>query len=165
MKPYVPLARNVWAKLSPLSVNVREDRAALVEQRRQTRKRGREDEEQDGAARAHGTRRALAEYNSRLVATKPLVGATSSDDDAPPSRPALPNDIRQTRLLPSSSQLRRLARRLASMVALVAIDIGGLAGALYLALVVRELYYGDAPDPLGPRVDRRGEVAAVPRRS
>ena len=80
------------------------------------------------------------------MATKPLVGATSSDDDgARPDRPVLPGDIRQTRLLPSASQLRSLVRRLASMVALVAIDIGGLAGALYLALVLRELYYGTRP--------------------
>jgi exopolysaccharide biosynthesis polyprenyl glycosylphosphotransferase len=80
------------------------------------------------------------------VATKPLVDATSSDDDgARPHPPVLPSDIRQTRLLPSASQLRSLVRRLASIVALVAIDVGGLAGALYLALVVRELYYGTRP--------------------
>lgn len=80
------------------------------------------------------------------MATKPLVDATSSDDDgARPHPPVLPSDIRQTRLLPSASQLRSLVRRLASIVALVAIDVGGLAGALYLALVVRELYYGTRP--------------------
>src|SRR5436305_12870650 len=86
-----------------------------------------------------------AEYNSPLVATKPLVGATSSDDGARPERPALPNDIRQTRLLPSATQWRSLVRRVASMVALVTIDVGGLAGALYLAVVFRELYYGTRP--------------------
>jgi exopolysaccharide biosynthesis polyprenyl glycosylphosphotransferase len=79
------------------------------------------------------------------VATKPLVGATSSDDDERPNPLDLPSDIRQTRLLPSASQLRAAIRRLASIVALVAIDVGGLAGALYLALVVRELYYGTRP--------------------
>ena len=79
------------------------------------------------------------------MATKPLVGAASSDDSARPDRPLLPGDIRQTRLLPSASQLRSLLRRLASMVALVAIDVGGLAGALYLALVLREVYYGTRP--------------------
>src|SRR5438045_8407947 len=36
-------------------------------------------------------------------------------------------------------------RRLASILALVAIDVGGLAGALYLALVLRNLYYGVRP--------------------
>jgi exopolysaccharide biosynthesis polyprenyl glycosylphosphotransferase len=79
------------------------------------------------------------------VATKPLVSATSSDDEARPDPIGLPSDIRQARLLPSGSQLRALIRRLASIVALVAIDVGGLAGALYLALVVRELYYGTRP--------------------
>ena len=36
-------------------------------------------------------------------------------------------------------------RRLASIVALVAIDVGGLASAVYLALVLRNLYYGVRP--------------------
>jgi exopolysaccharide biosynthesis polyprenyl glycosylphosphotransferase len=79
------------------------------------------------------------------VATKPLVPATSSHDEARPEPIGVPSDIRQTRLLPSISQLRALIRRLASIVALVAIDVGGLAGALYLALVFRELYYGTRP--------------------
>jgi exopolysaccharide biosynthesis polyprenyl glycosylphosphotransferase len=80
-----------------------------------------------------------------LVATKPLVAATSSDDDGPPDPLDMPSDIRQARLLPSASQFRSLVRRLASIVALIAIDVGGLAGALYLALVLRELYYGTRP--------------------
>jgi exopolysaccharide biosynthesis polyprenyl glycosylphosphotransferase len=70
------------------------------------------------------------------VATKPLVGAGSGDDAG---------DIRRARVLPSSPQLRSLARRLASVFALAAIDVGGLAVALYLALVLRELYYGETP--------------------
>ena len=57
----------------------------------------------------------------------------------------LPSDIRQMRLLPSPAQLRGIGRRFASIVALVAIDVGGLAGSLYVALVVRELYYGTRP--------------------
>src|SRR3982751_1361739 len=57
------------------------------------------------------------------VATKPLVGAGS--DDA--------GDIRRARVLPSSLQVRSLARRLARAVA------------LYLALILREVYYGDSP--------------------
>jgi exopolysaccharide biosynthesis polyprenyl glycosylphosphotransferase len=69
------------------------------------------------------------------LATKPLAGL--ADDE--------PGDIRQARVLPSPFQLRTLARRLTSIVALVAIDVGGLAGALYLALVLRELYYGERP--------------------
>jgi hypothetical protein len=70
------------------------------------------------------------------VATKPLVGAGSGDDAG---------DIRRARVLPSSLQLRGLARRVASVLALAIIDVGGLAVALYLALVLRELYYGERP--------------------
>jgi exopolysaccharide biosynthesis polyprenyl glycosylphosphotransferase len=70
------------------------------------------------------------------VATKPLVGAGTGDDAG---------DIRRARVLPSPLQLRSLARRLASVLALVAIDVGGLAVSLYLALVIRELYYGERP--------------------
>jgi len=69
------------------------------------------------------------------LATKPLAGLAGDE----------PGDIRQARVLPSPIQLRGLARRLTSIVALVAIDVGGLAGALYLALVLRELYYGERP--------------------
>ena len=43
--------------------------------------------------------------DAALEATKPLVDATSSDDDGTrPHPPMLPSDIRQTRLLPSASQ-------------------------------------------------------------
>jgi exopolysaccharide biosynthesis polyprenyl glycosylphosphotransferase len=70
------------------------------------------------------------------VATKPLVGAGPGDDTG---------DIRRVRVLPSSLQLRTLARRLASILALAIIDVGGLAVALYLALVLREVYYGQTP--------------------
>jgi exopolysaccharide biosynthesis polyprenyl glycosylphosphotransferase len=80
------------------------------------------------------------------VVTKPLAGATTpADEDARPDSLGLSGDIRQTRLFPSVSQLRSLVRRAASIVALVAIDVGGLAVALYLALVLRELYYGTRP--------------------
>ena len=72
-----------------------------------------------------------------LVATKSIVGAGSSGDDG--------GDIRRARIVPSFVQFRALARRLASIVALVAVDISGLAGALYLALVFREVYYGVRP--------------------
>jgi exopolysaccharide biosynthesis polyprenyl glycosylphosphotransferase len=70
------------------------------------------------------------------VATKPLVGAGPGDDTG---------DIRRVRVLPSSLQLRASARRLASVLALAIIDVGGLAVALYLALVLREVYYGQTP--------------------
>jgi exopolysaccharide biosynthesis polyprenyl glycosylphosphotransferase len=69
------------------------------------------------------------------VATKPLVGYAGDE----------PGDIRRARILPLTIQLRSLARRLASILALIAIDVGGLAGSLYVALVLRELYYGERP--------------------
>jgi exopolysaccharide biosynthesis polyprenyl glycosylphosphotransferase len=116
-----------------------------VHEREETRHRGCENEQESGAARAHGNGSLAESTIVALVATKPLVPATSSDDDARPDPIGLPSDIRRARLLPSASQLRALIRRLASIVALVAIDVGGLAGALYLALVFRELYYGTRP--------------------
>jgi exopolysaccharide biosynthesis polyprenyl glycosylphosphotransferase len=69
------------------------------------------------------------------VVTKPLAGVSGDE----------PSDIRRARILPSLVQLRALLRRLVSIVALIAIDVGGLAGAVYLALVLRELYYGEDP--------------------
>jgi exopolysaccharide biosynthesis polyprenyl glycosylphosphotransferase len=69
------------------------------------------------------------------LATKPIAGWTGDEQ----------GDIRQARVLPSPIQLRALARRFTSIVALVAIDVGGLAGALYVALVLREVYYGERP--------------------
>src|SRR2546421_725525 len=47
--------------------------------------------------------------------------------------------------MPSTIQIRAFVRRLASIAALVAIDVGGIAWSLYLALVFRELYYGERP--------------------
>ena len=70
------------------------------------------------------------------VVTKPLVGAGSGDDAG---------DIRRARVLPSTPQIRSLARRLASVLSLIVVDVGGLAVALYLALVLRQLYYGQSP--------------------
>ena len=78
------------------------------------------------------------------MATKPFVGSEPELGERPgvygPSE-----DIRRARVLPSAVQLRAFARRLASIMSLVAIDVGGIAGALYLALVLRELYYGERP--------------------
>ena len=68
------------------------------------------------------------------MATKPIVGV---EDE--------PGDIRRARVLPSPIQVRALVRRLLSIVALATIDVGGLAVALYLALVLRALYYGERP--------------------
>jgi exopolysaccharide biosynthesis polyprenyl glycosylphosphotransferase len=74
------------------------------------------------------------------VATKPFVGAGAGDDAG---------DIRRARVLPSTPQVRTLARRLGSILALAAIDVGGLAVALYLALALRQVYYGVTPIPWG----------------
>ncbi|MGH2998947.1 MAG: hypothetical protein ACRDNM_06575, partial [Gaiellaceae bacterium] len=76
------------------------------------------------------------------MATKPVVG-TESGDGAGAELPA--SDIRSAPVFPSGIQVRALGRRLFSVAALVAIDLAGLAGALYLALVLRELYYGQRP--------------------
>jgi exopolysaccharide biosynthesis polyprenyl glycosylphosphotransferase len=76
------------------------------------------------------------------VATKPVVG-TESGGGAGADLPAA--DIRSAPVLPSRIQVRALGRRLVSVAALVVIDLAGLAGALYLALILRELYYGDRP--------------------
>jgi len=84
-----------------------------------------------------------------LVATKPLVGGgpdvNDTGDGAPDGRERLPADIRSVRLLPSTIQVRALARRLLSIAALVVLDLCGLAGSIYLALVLRALYYGERP--------------------
>jgi len=78
------------------------------------------------------------------VATKPVVG-TGPDDGVPSERSAGTADIRSAAVFPSRIQVRGLARRTLSVAALVVIDLCGLAGALYLALVLRELYYGQRP--------------------
>ncbi len=80
------------------------------------------------------------------MATKPLVG-TGSGDGARPEQPPGTGaaDIRSVPVLPSGIQVRALARRTLSVAMLVCIDLGGLAGSLYLALVLRELYYGERP--------------------
>jgi exopolysaccharide biosynthesis polyprenyl glycosylphosphotransferase len=80
-----------------------------------------------------------------LVATKPVDAGPTSGDGGPSEPPAFRGDIRSVRLIPSGGQLRAFARRLFSILALVAIDLAGLASSLYLALVLRELYYGQRP--------------------
>jgi len=79
------------------------------------------------------------------VAIKPIVGAEPAPEEAPPEPDRVPGDIRRAGVLPTRIQVRALGRRIASIAALVAIDVGGLAGALYFALVFRELYYGERP--------------------
>jgi exopolysaccharide biosynthesis polyprenyl glycosylphosphotransferase len=79
------------------------------------------------------------------VAIEPAVGEDRSAEGVPPEPLAIQSDIRSARLLPSRRQVRLLARRLVSITALVAIDLGGLACSLYIALVLREVYYGERP--------------------
>ena len=78
------------------------------------------------------------------MATKPLVGTGPGDGARPEQTPGAA-DIRSVPVLPSRVQVRALARRMFSAAALVLIDLSGLAGSLYLALVLRELYYGERP--------------------
>ncbi|HEY2073172.1 MAG TPA: sugar transferase [Gaiellaceae bacterium] len=75
------------------------------------------------------------------MVTKPVVG-TESGDGAGAEVPA--SDIRSAPVF-SGIQVRTLVRRTFSVAALVVVDLAGLAGALYLALVLRELYYGQRP--------------------
>jgi exopolysaccharide biosynthesis polyprenyl glycosylphosphotransferase len=72
------------------------------------------------------------------VSTKPALEA---------ERPTVPSeDIRSARpYLLSGASLTATARRLASIVTLVVLDLAGLTLGLYTALLVRELYLGDWP--------------------
>ena len=68
----------------------------------------------------------------------------SADPEAPPEQERTPvaSDIRATRTtILARPSLRTLARRLASIAALLTIDVCGLALGLYLALALRWLYY------------------------
>jgi exopolysaccharide biosynthesis polyprenyl glycosylphosphotransferase len=71
------------------------------------------------------------------VATKP---ALRPRELAPP-----PGDIRSTGAVVPLLQVRALLRRGVSVATLMALDLCGLAGSLYLALVLRALYYGERP--------------------
>jgi exopolysaccharide biosynthesis polyprenyl glycosylphosphotransferase len=79
------------------------------------------------------------------MVTKLLVGTEPQGDEEPPDALGPSEDIRRTRALPAPIIVRSLVRRLLSIASLVAIDVGGIAGALYLALVLREIYYGERP--------------------
>jgi exopolysaccharide biosynthesis polyprenyl glycosylphosphotransferase len=71
------------------------------------------------------------------------IPAPAADDDRPPR---VVSDIRAgAPFLLTRAQLLVAARRLASITALVCIDLGGLVLGIYAALVARELYYGRSP--------------------
>jgi exopolysaccharide biosynthesis polyprenyl glycosylphosphotransferase len=82
------------------------------------------------------------------VATKearPADVATAPGANEPKDAPDA-FDIRRSRpYFLSSSPLRHLVFRLASVVALIAIDLVSVGFALYGGLVLRELYYGNTP--------------------
>jgi exopolysaccharide biosynthesis polyprenyl glycosylphosphotransferase len=71
------------------------------------------------------------------------IPAPGADDDAPVR---IVSDIRAgAPFLLTRAQLLVAARRLASIAALVCVDLGGLVLGIYAALVARELYYGREP--------------------
>jgi len=82
------------------------------------------------------------------VATKeapPADVVTASGAKEPGEAPSAA-DVRRSRpYFLASSPLRHLAFRLASVVALIAIDLVSVGFALYGGLVLRELYYGNTP--------------------
>jgi exopolysaccharide biosynthesis polyprenyl glycosylphosphotransferase len=64
----------------------------------------------------------------------------------PAQPPAPAADVRAARpFLVSRGRLRSLARRLFSIATLVGLDVLGLTLGIYIALVVRELFYGNTP--------------------
>jgi exopolysaccharide biosynthesis polyprenyl glycosylphosphotransferase len=67
--------------------------------------------------------------------------------EAPPAEPSsTPGDIRSSRpYLLAASPLRHLAIRVGSVVALLVLDLVAVGFALYGALTLRELYYGNSP--------------------
>ncbi|MGZ4399590.1 MAG: sugar transferase [Gaiellaceae bacterium] len=79
------------------------------------------------------------------MASKPTPTVThASDDPAPRTPPA--SDIRSGRPVALGSRpLLGLARRSASIAALIVVDLIGLALGLYIALVLQELWHGHIP--------------------
>jgi exopolysaccharide biosynthesis polyprenyl glycosylphosphotransferase len=61
------------------------------------------------------------------------------------SEPSIAQDTRSGRVSSPVGQLRSVVRRLVSILALIAIDLTGLAGSLYLALILRQIYYDERP--------------------
>jgi exopolysaccharide biosynthesis polyprenyl glycosylphosphotransferase len=82
------------------------------------------------------------------VATKeapPADLATAPGEREPEEQP-IPGDVRRGRpYFLTSSPLRQLGFRLASVACLIAIDLVAVGFALYAALALREVYYGHTP--------------------
>jgi exopolysaccharide biosynthesis polyprenyl glycosylphosphotransferase len=74
-------------------------------------------------------------YTGRRMSTKPVLEAESPVEDVRSARP----------YLLSRRTLLAFARRLASIAALVTLDVGGLILGVYGALIVRALYLGQFP--------------------
>jgi exopolysaccharide biosynthesis polyprenyl glycosylphosphotransferase len=82
------------------------------------------------------------------VASQPVVkgdtGSDAADGSAAGTLQPLPGDVRRRRpYLLSPRSFRASVRRLASVVALVTLDLSALLLGIYGALVAREVYHGD----------------------
>jgi exopolysaccharide biosynthesis polyprenyl glycosylphosphotransferase len=76
------------------------------------------------------------------VATRPLSSERPNDREQPPPL----GDIRQARAsLLVRSPLRQFVIRVASLIALIGLDLIGVGLALYAGLLLREVYYGTSP--------------------
>lgn len=79
------------------------------------------------------------------MSTKPAPPPTGPPA-GPPAPVAAPADVRAARpYLLTGRRLRSLARRILSVGALVGLDVLGLTLGIYLALVLREVVYGNTP--------------------
>src|SRR5437879_5429348 len=93
---------------------------------------------------AHEGRLEQAGSTLAPVSTKPAARPVSPPPEQERSAPV--EDIRSARpYLFSRASLVAVARRLASVTALVLLDLGGLVLGIYVALIVRELYLGQWP--------------------
>jgi exopolysaccharide biosynthesis polyprenyl glycosylphosphotransferase len=80
------------------------------------------------------------------VAIRPLEPGIESQRDGNAEAPAAPGDIRASRpFFLSPAPLRMLARRLGSVLALVCLDVLGVALGIYATLVLKELVLGHWP--------------------
>jgi len=93
------------------------------------------------------------------VATEPAPSAAPPDPSAaPPGERRDLGDIRRSRpYVLARAPLRLLSFRVAGVACLIVLDVCGLALALYLALTLRELYYGHTPILWGVLWDAESE--------
>ncbi len=93
------------------------------------------------------------------MATKPApTAAPSTSSGSEPRLRRRLGDIRQSRpYLLARAPLRLLSLRALSVASLLVLDVSGLALALYLALALREVYYGNTPVLWGVLWDAESE--------